>query len=61
MGERLAMRSYWGDRSELRALLTGLFASVFVGGLAIVAALWCLAALLVGTVVLAQMVSEAVR
>lgn len=55
------MREAFLNRAELRALLTGLFASVFVGGLAIITALWCLAALLVGTVVLAGMIGEAVR
>lgn len=55
------MRGIVANRSELRALLTGLFASVFVGGLAIITALWCLAALLVGTVVLAEMIAEAAR
>lgn len=55
------MREAFSNRAELRALLTGLFATVFVGGLAIIAALWCLAALLVGTFVLAQLIAGAVQ
>ncbi len=50
-------RDRWSDRADT---LIGLAAYGFVGGLAFLLACWLVAAVVIGTVVLAQRIAEAV-
>ncbi len=49
------------DWDYFRGAFTGVFFAAFVAGVALIAALWCLAALIVGSIAIVAVIAEAIR